>query len=174
MNRAEKAQMIEDLQEVLNNTDTVYLTDIAGLDATETTNLRKACFKSDVQLRVVKNTLLKKAMERVEGKEYDEMFDSLKGNTALMIAEKANAPAKVIENFRKKSQKPILKAAWIDTAVYVGDERLTELAALKSKEELVGDIIGLLQSPIKTVVSQLQTGGQTIAGLVKTLSERSE
>ncbi len=174
MNRAEKAQMIEDLQEVLNNTDTVYLTDIAGLDATETTNLRKACFKSDVQLRVVKNTLLKKAMERVEGKEYDEMFDSLKGNTALMIAEKANAPAKVIENFRKKSQKPILKAAWIDTAVYVGDERLTELAALKSKEELVGDIIGLLQSPIKTVVSQLQTGGQTIAGLVKTLSERPE
>lgn len=174
MNRAEKAQMIEDLQEVLNNTDTVYLTDIAGLDATETTNLRKACFKSDVQLRVVKNTLLKKAMERVEGKEYDQMFDSLKGNTALMIAEKANAPAKVIENFRKKSQKPILKAAWIDTAVYVGDERLTELAALKSKEELVGDIIGLLQSPIKTVVSQLQTGGQTIAGLVKTLSERPE
>ena len=174
MNRAEKAQMIEDLQEVLNNTDTVYLTDIAGLDATETTNLRKACFKGDVQLRVVKNTLLKKAMERVEGKEYDEMFDSLKGNTALMIAEKANAPAKVIENFRKKSQKPILKAAWIDTAVYVGDERLTELAALKSKEELVGDIIGLLQSPIKTVVSQLQTGGQTIAGLVKTLSERPE
>ncbi len=174
MNRAEKAQMIEDLQEVLNNTDTVYLTDIAGLDATETTNLRRACFKSDVQLRVVKNTLLKKAMERVEGKEYDEMFDSLKGNTALMIAEKANAPAKVIENFRKKSQKPILKAAWIDTAVYVGDERLTELAALKSKEELVGDIIGLLQSPIKTVVSQLQTSGQTIAGLVKTLSERPE
>ncbi|MDG4946912.1 50S ribosomal protein L10 [Weeksellaceae bacterium KMM 9713] len=174
MNRAEKAQMIEDLQEVLNNTDTVYLTDIAGLDATETSNLRKACFKSDVQLRVVKNTLLKKAMERVEGKEYDEMFESLKGNTALMIADKANAPAKVIENFRKKSQKPILKAAWIDTAVYVGDERLSELAALKSKEELVGDIIGLLQSPIKTVVSQLQTGGQTIAGLVKTLSERPE
>ena len=174
MNRAEKAQMIEDLQEVLNNTDTVYLTDIAGLNATETTNLRKACFKSDVQLRVVKNTLLRKAMERVEGREYDEMFDSLKGNTALMIAEKANAPAKVIENFRKKSKKPILKAAWIDTAVYVGDERLTELAALKSKEELVGDIIGLLQSPIKTVVSQLQTGGQTIAGLVKTLSERPE
>lgn len=174
MNRAEKAQMIEDLQEVLNNTDTVYLTDIAGLNATETTNLRKACFKSDVQLRVVKNTLLRKAMERVEGREYDEMFDSLKGNTALMIAEKANAPAKVIENFRKKSKKPILKAAWIDTAVFVGDERLTELAALKSKEELVGDIIGLLQSPIKTVVSQLQTGGQTIAGLVKTLSERPE
>lgn len=174
MTIAEKAQMIEDLQEVLNNTDTVYLTDIAGLNATETTNLRRACFKSDVQLRVVKNTLLKKAMERVEGKEYDGMFDSLKGNTALMIAEKANAPAKVIENFRKKSKKPILKAAWIDTAVYVGDERLTELAALKSKEELVGDIIGLLQSPIKTVVSQLQTGGQTIAGLVKTLSERPE
>lgn len=174
MTREEKAQMIADLHEVLNGTDTVYLADIAGLDATQTTNLRRACFKSDVQLRVVKNTLLKKAMERVEGKEYDEMFESLKGNTALMIAEKANAPAKVIETFRKKSEKPILKAAWIDTAVYVGDERLSELAALKSKEELVGEIIGLLQSPIKTVVSQLQTGGQTIAGLVKTLSERPE
>jgi len=174
MNREEKAQMIDDLQQVLNNTDTVYLTDIAGLNATETTNLRRACYKSEVQLRVVKNTLLKKAMERVEGKEYDEMFDSLKGNTALMIADKANAPAKVIETFRKKSKKPILKAAWIDTAVFVGDDRLSELASLKSKEELVGDIIGLLQSPMKTVISQLQSGGQTIAGLVKTLSERSE
>ncbi len=174
MNREEKAQMIEDLQEVLTNTDTVYLADIAGLNSTDTTNLRKACYRSNVELRVVKNTLLKKAMERVEGKEYDEMFESLKGNTALMISDKGNAPAKVIEAFRKKSKKPILKAAWIDSAVFVGDERLTELANLKSKEELVGDIIGLLQSPLKTVVSQLQSSGQTIAGLVKTLSERSE
>ena len=174
MNREEKAQMIEDLQEVLTNTDTVYLADIAGLNSTDTTNLRKACYRSNVELRVVKNTLLKKAMERVEGKEYDEMFESLKGNTALMISDQGNAPAKVIEAFRKKSKKPILKAAWIDSAVFVGDERLTELANLKSKEELVGDIIGLLQSPLKTVVSQLQSSGQTIAGLVKTLSERSE
>ena len=174
MTREEKAQMIDDLQEVLNNTETVYLTDIAGLNALETSNLRRACYKSNVQLRVVKNTLLKKAMERVEGKEYDELFESLKGNTAIMVAEKANAPAKVIETFRKKSKKPILKAAWVESAVFVGDDKVETLANLKSKEELVGDIIGLLQSPIKTVVSQLQSSGQTIAGLVKTLSERPE
>ena len=174
MTREEKAQMIEDLQQVLQGTETVYLTDISGLNALETSNLRRACYRGDVQLRVVKNTLLKKAMERVEEKEYDELYESLKGNTAIMIAEKGNAPAKVIEAFRKKSKKPILKAAWVESAVFVGDDKIEQLANLKSKEELVGDIIGLLQSPLKTVVSQLQTGGQTIAGLVKTLSERSE
>ena len=174
MTREEKAQMISDLQEVLQATETVYLTDISGLNALETSNLRRACYRGDVQLRVVKNTLLKKAMERVEEKEYNELYDSLKGNTAIMIADKGNAPAKVIEAFRKKSKKPILKAAWVESAVFVGDDKIEQLANLKSKEELVGDIIGLLQSPIKTVVSQLQTGGQTIAGLVKTLSERSE
>ena len=174
MTRQEKAQMIEDLQQVLQGTETVYLTDISGLNALDTSNLRRACYKGDVQLRVVKNTLLKKAMERVEEKEYDGLFDSMVGNTAIMIADKGNAPAKVIEAFRKKSKKPILKAAWIDSSVFVGDDKIEQLANLKSKEELVGEIIGLLQSPIKTVVSQLQTGGQTIAGLVKTLSERSE
>lgn len=174
MTREEKAQMIEDLQEVLINTETVYLTDISGLNAVETSNLRRACFRGEVQLRVVKNTLLQKAMERIEDREYDGLYDSLKGNTAIMTAEKGNAPAKVIETFRKKSKKPILKAAWIETAVYLGDEQVAQLAKLKSKEELVGDIIGLLQSPIKTVISQLQSGGQTISGLVKTLSERPE
>ncbi|MGI9525961.1 MAG: 50S ribosomal protein L10 [Weeksellaceae bacterium] len=174
MTRQEKALMIEDLTQVLKGTETVYLTDISGLNATETTNLRRACYKNDVQLRVVKNTLLRKAMERVEQNEYDELYDSLKGSTAIMIAEKGNAPAKVIETFRKKSPKPILKAAWIETAVYIGDDKVTELAKLKSKEELVADVIALLQSPMKKVVSQLQSGGQTISGLVKTLSERSE
>lgn len=174
MTRQEKALMIEDLTQVLQGTETVYLTDISGLNATETTNLRRACFKNDVQLRVVKNTLLKKAMERVEQNEYDELYDSLKGNTAIMVAQKGNAPAKVIENFRKKSKKPILKAAWIETAVYIGDDKIEQLAQLKSKEELVADIVYLLQSPIKKVVSQLQSGGQTITGLLKTLGERSE
>lgn len=174
MTREEKAQMIEDLQQVLENTDTVYLTDISGLNALDTSNLRRACFKSDVQLRVVKNTLLKKAMERIEEKEYDELYDSLKGNTAIMVSEKGNAPAKVIKNFRKKSEKPILKAAWVETAVYIGDDQVDTLASLKSKDELVADVIALLQSPIKTVVSQLQSGGQTISGLVKALGERSE
>ncbi|MBV7440292.1 50S ribosomal protein L10 [Weeksellaceae bacterium TAE3-ERU29] len=174
MTREEKAQMIEDLTQVLNNTNTVYLTDISGLNASSTSNLRRACFKRDVQIRVVKNTLLRKAMERIEDKEYDELYGSLKGNTAIMISEKENAPAKVIAEFRKKSEKPILKGAWIDTAVYVGDDKLEALSNLKSKEELVADVIALLQSPIKTVLSQLQSGGQTISGLVKTLSERSE
>ncbi len=174
MTRQEKAQMIEDLTGVLQATETVYLTDISGLNALQTSNLRRSCFKNEVKLSVVKNTLLKKAMEQVEDKNYDELYDSLKGNTALMVADKGNAPAKVIKNFRSKSDKPILKAAWIESAVYVGDENVDTLASLKSKEELVADVVALLQSPMKTVLSQLQSGGQTIAGLVKTLSERSE
>lgn len=174
MTKEQKASMIDDLTALLEESNIVYLTDIAGLDATNTTELRRACFKNDISLRVVKNTLLKKAMERVEAKEFDGLYDSLKGNTAVMISTVGNAPAKVIENFRKKSEKPILKAAWVDQAVFVGDEQLKALASLKSKEELIGEIIGLLQSPLKTVVSQLQSGGQKVAGIVKTLSERPE
>ncbi|MFA7687351.1 MAG: 50S ribosomal protein L10 [Moheibacter sp.] len=174
MTKQEKAQMIDDLTAVLEESNIVYLTDIAGLNASNTTELRRACFKSDISLRVVKNTLLKKAMERVEAKDFEGLYDSLKGNTAIMISDKGNAPAKVIETFRKKSDKPILKGAWIDQAVFVGDDQLQALSNLKSKEELVGEIIGLLQSPLKTVVSQLQSGGQKVAGIVKTLSERPE
>lgn len=174
MTKQEKAQMINDLTAVLEESNIVYLTDIAGLNASNTTELRRACFKSDISLRVVKNTLLKKAMERVEAKDFEGLYDSLKGNTAIMISDKGNAPAKVIETFRKKSDKPILKGAWIDQAVFVGDDQLQALSNLKSKEELVGEIIGLLQSPLKTVVSQLQSGGQKVAGIVKTLSERPE
>lgn len=174
MTREQKAAMIDDLAALLEESNIVYLTDIAGLNASNTTELRRACYKSEISLRVVKNSLLKKAMERVEAKEFDGLYDSLKGNTAIMISETGNAPAKVIETFRKKSDKPILKAAWIDQAVFVGDDQLKALANLKSKEELVGEIIGLLQSPLKTVVSQLQSGGQKVAGIVKTLSERPE
>lgn len=174
MTREQKAQMIDDLQQILVDTDTIYLTDISGLNASETSILRRACFKKDIQLRVVKNTLLKKAMERVEDKEYEELYDVLKGNTAIMISDKENAPAKVIKDFRKKSEKPILKGAWIQAAVYVGDDKIDTLSNLKSKEELIGDVINILQSPMKTVVSQLQSGGQKLSGLVKTLSERSE
>lgn len=174
MTREQKAQMIDDLQQILVDTDTIYLTDISGLNASETSILRRACFKKDIQLRVVKNTLLKKAMERVEDKEYEELYDVLKGNTAIMISDKENAPAKVIKDFRKKSEKPILKGAWIQAAVYVGDDKVDILSNLKSKEELIGDVINILQSPMKTVVSQLQSGGQKLSGLVKTLSERSE
>lgn len=172
MTRQEKAEMIDELASILESSTNIYITDVEGLNASNSTELRRACFKNDITLRVVKNTLLKKAMERVEAKEFDGVYDSLKGNTAIMISEVGNAPAKIIETFRKKSEKPVLKAAWIDSAVYVGDDQLKNLVSLKSKEELVGEIIGLLQSPLKTVVSQLQSGGQKIAGIVKTLSEK--
>lgn len=175
MTKQDKAKMIDDLAAILEESNIVYLTDIAGLDASNTTELRRACFKSDISLRVVKNTLLRKAMERVEDKDFEGLYGSLKGNTAIMISSTTgNAPAKVIETFRKKSDKPILKGAWIDQAIFVGDDQLKALSSLKSKEELVGEIIGLLQSPLKTVVSQLQSGGQKVAGIVKTLSERPE
>lgn len=172
MTREQKAQMIDDLTAVLEESSIIYLADIEGFNSANTTELRRQCFRNEISLKVVKNTLLKKAMERIEAKEFDGLYGSLKGNTAIMTAEKGNAPAKVIENFRKKSDKPILKAAWIDQAVFVGDDQLNALSNLKTKEELVGEIIGLLQSPLKTVVSQLQTGGQKIAGIVKTLSEK--
>ncbi len=172
MTREQKAQMIDDLTAVLEESNIIYLADIEGLNSANTTELRRQCFRNEISLKVVKNTLLKKAMERIEAKEFDGLYSSLKGNTAIMTAEKGNAPAKVIEGFRKKSDKPILKAAWIDQAVFVGDDQLKALSNLKTKEELVGEIIGLLQSPLKTVVSQLQTGGQKIAGIVKTLSEK--
>lgn len=172
MTREQKAQMIDDLTAVLEESSIIYLADIEGFNSANTTELRRQCFRNEISLKVVKNTLLKKAMERIEAKEFDGLYGSLKGNTAIMTAEIGNAPAKVIENFRKKSDKPILKAAWIDQAVFVGDDQLNALSNLKTKEELVGEIIGLLQSPLKTVVSQLQTGGQKIAGIVKTLSEK--
>ena len=172
MTREQKGLMIDDLTTLLEESNIIYLTDIEGLNSENTTELRRQCFKNDISIRVVKNTLLRKAMERVEAKEFDELYGALKGNTAVMISEKGNAPAKIIEGFRKKSDKPILKGAWVEHAVFVGDDQLKALSSLKSKEELIGEIIGLLQSPLKTVVSQLQSGGQKIAGIVKTLSEK--
>ena len=156
MTKQDKASMIEELQGVLDSSKIIYLADIEGLNAVNSTELRRACFKSNVTLRVVKNTLLKKAMENIEDKNFEELYGSLKGNTALMTAEVGNAPAKVIDTFRKKAEKPLLKGAWIEDNVYVGDDKLPQLVALKSREELIADIVMLLQSPIKTVVSQLE------------------
>lgn len=156
MTKEQKAQMIDDLYAVLAESNIVYLADISGLDATNTTELRRACFKGDITLRVVKNTLLKKAMERIEDKDFSGLFEALAGNTAMMIAEKGNAPAKIIETFRKKSDKPVLKGAWIENNVYVGDDKLGTLAALKSREEMIADIVALLKSPIQSLVSQLE------------------
>ena len=171
MTREEKSRVSEDLTAQLASSNVVYLADISGLDAETTSNLRRACFKAGIQLNVVKNTLLEKAMEASEF-EYGELPSVLKGNTSIMIAESGNAPAKLIKEFRKKSDKPILKGAFIHQAVFIGDNQLDALIALKSKEEVIGEIIGLLQSPAKNVVSALKSGGSTIAGLVKTLSER--
>lgn len=172
MTREQKSQLIEDITSVLEDSKNIYLADISTLNAGSTVDLRRACFKKDVKLQVVKNKLLKKAMERVEAKDFEPLYDVLRGNTAIMISEVGNAPAKVIKEFRKKADKPVLKAAWVDEAVYLGDEQLDALSNLKSKEELIGDVIALLQSPLKNVVSQLQSSGQKISGIVKTLSEK--
>lgn len=172
MTREEKSRAIEELTETLNANEIVYLADISELDALKTTALRRQCFKQGITLKVVKNTLLKKAIEQVAGKDYGELPSVLKGNTSLMTADVANAPAKLIKEFRKKADKPILKAAYIEEAVYLGDENVDVLAALKSKNELIADVIGLLQSPPKTVISQLQSGKDLLAGVVKTLGDR--
>lgn len=173
MTREEKSKVIEDLTAQLADTSTIYIADISGLDAGTTSNLRRACFKANVKLAVVKNTLLTKAMEASD-KEFGDLPSTLKGNTSIMIAETGNAPAKVIKEFRKKNEKPILKGAFIDEAIYVGDEYLDALSNIKSKEEVIGDIVGLLQSPAKNVVSALKSSGGKIAGILKTLSEKED
>jgi large subunit ribosomal protein L10 len=173
MTREEKNQAIEVLTEKVNNANVFYLADIAGLDAESSSKLRRSCFTNNIQIEVVKNTVLRKALERAEG-DYDELYDTLKGNTSVIFAEAGNAPAKLIKDFRKNSEKPVLKGAFIDQAIYIGDQNLDLLVALKSKEELIGDLIALLQSPAKNVVSALQSSGGKLAGIVKTLSERSE
>ena len=169
--REEKAQMIADLKQRLSEYNVIYFVDILGLDARTTYELRKACNKGGIKLQVVKNTLVSKAMAQSD-KDFEELDSILHGSTALMLAEVGNKPAKIIKEFRKKSEKPVLKGAWIDEGVYIGDDQLEFLSAIKSKEELIGDIIGLLQSPAKNVISALKSSGQTIAGIVKTLSER--
>ncbi|MFV8281672.1 50S ribosomal protein L10 [Christiangramia marina] len=171
MTREEKSQVIEDLTAQLAGFQTIYLADISGLDAGSTSNLRRACFKANVKLSVVKNTLLAKAMEASD-KDFGELPTVLKGNTSILLSETGNAPAKVIKDFRKKSDKPLLKGAFVEEAIYVGDDYLETLVNIKSKEEVIGDIIGLLQSPAKNVVSALKSGGGKIAGILKTLSEK--
>src|SRR5690606_19620219 len=171
MTREEKSRVIEDLTATLAESNVVYLADISGLNAETTSNLRRACFKAGIRLEVVKNTLLEKAMEASDN-DYGDLPSVLAGNTSIMIAENGNAPAKVIKEFRKKEDKPILKGAYIHQAVFIGDNQLDALIALKSKEEVIGEIIGLLQSPAKNVVSALKSGGGKIAGIIKTLSEK--
>ena len=171
MTREEKSQVIEELTAQLADNANIYLTDISGLNAGNTSDLRRACYKANVQLNVVKNTLLTKAMEASD-RDFGNLPTVLKGNTSVMYSETGNAPAKVIKNFRKKSEKPLLKGAFIEESIYIGDDQLDMLVDIKSKEELLGEIITLLQSPAKNVISALKSGGGTLAGIIKTLSEK--
>ncbi len=173
MRKEDKEVVINSIAEQLNKCPNFYLTDIANLNAEKTSQLRRQCFNANVKLLVVKNALLKKAMER-NGKEYGDLFNVLKGTTAMMFAEQGNAPAKLIKSFRKTNDRPILKGAYIEECVYVGDNMLDTLVSIKSKNELIGDVIALLQSPAKNVISALQSGGHILSGVVKTLSERAE
>ncbi len=171
MRKEDKKVLIESLSQKLEETNNFYLTDIASLNAEDTSNLRRESFKKDIKIVVVKNTLLKKAMEKA-GKDYSELYPVLVGNTAIMFTDKGNAPAKMIQQFRKKSDKPTVKGAYIEETVYIGDDQLDFLVSIKSKDELVADIIALLQSPAKNVISSLQSGGGTLSGILKTLSEK--
>lgn len=172
MTRQEKNQQIDMLVDKISGANVLYLTDISNLDAETTSKLRRECFKKNISINVVKNTLLRKAFEKVNEEMYNPLFETLKGNTSIMISEASNAPAKLIQEFRKKSDRPLLKSAFIEEEAYIGDDQLSLLADLKSKNELIGDIIMLLQSPAKNVVSALGSGGSTLSGLLKALADR--
>ena len=171
MTREEKLNVIQDLTAQLGDSSTIYLADISGLNAETTSALRRACYKADIKLAVVKNTLLAKAMEASE-KDFGDLSTVLKGNTSLMFSETGNAPAKLIKAFRKKADKPLLKGAYIAEAIYIGGGGGGGLESIKSKEEMIGEVIGLLQSPAKNVISGLKSGGGKLAGILKTLSEK--
>lgn len=172
MTREEKNAAIEDIKVKLENTDHFYLADISGLNAEETGNLRRKCFENDIELKVVKNTLLKIAFEKLEN--YEEFYDILKGNTSIMFTSKGNAPGKLIKEFRKKMDKPILKGAFVEEGLYLGDDKVEVLASIKSKEEVIADIVQLLQSPMKNVISSLDSGSNILAGVIETLTNKEK
>ena len=176
MRKEDKGVIIGQLTEVLKEYPNFYLTDIEAMDAEKTSQLRRECFKREVKLVVVKNNLLKKALGNLEGN-YSELDGALKGNTAVMFSQVANAPARLIKDFTKDAKKdqpakPVFKAAYVQESFYVGAENLETLVNIKSKNELIADVIALLESPAKNVISALQSSGQTIHGLLKTLEER--
>jgi len=173
MTKEEKNQLIETLTEQLNAKDYIYLADTSGLNAEDTSDLRRLCFKKNIELTVVKNTLLKRAMDQSE-KNLEELYESLKGPTSLLFGETGNAAAKLIKEFRKKGEKPLLKGAYVEEVTYLGDDQLETLVNIKSKNELIADVIALLQSPAKNVISGLQSGGHKLSGILETLSERAE
>jgi large subunit ribosomal protein L10 len=173
MKKEDKSLVIDSLVEQLANNSHFYLTDVASLTAEKTSQLRRLCFKKDIKMLVVKNSLLQKAMERTTGKDYQSIIDSsLKGSTAILFSEVGSDPAKLIKEFRIKNDRPLLKAAFVEECTYIGDNQLDVLASIKSKNELIGDVIGLLQSPAKNVISGLKASGGKLAGIIKTLSEK--
>ncbi len=171
MRKEEKSQLIDTLTQQLQSSSNLYITDIADLNSEVTSKLRRLCFKRDVKLIVVKNTLLRKAMERSE-KDYSGLYGALKGATSIMLCEVNNEPAKLIKEFRKTSDKPILKGAFVEEMAFLGDKNLDMLINIKSKNELIGDIILALKSPANNVISALQSGGHKLSGVLKTLEER--
>ncbi len=175
MTRSEKSQVIEQLKEKFSESPFFYFADSSSLTVAQISKLRRACFEKGIEVQVVKNTLAQKAMESTGDKaaSFEDLYQALKGQTTVFFADTANAPAKVIKEFRKEFKKPVLKAAYIDTDVFLGDEMLDTLASLKSKEDLIGEVITLLQSPAKNVISALKSSGGTIAGILKTLEERA-
>jgi len=173
MRREEKNAIIDSLAERLKEYSHFYLTDTAELNAADTSYLRRKCFENDIKLVVVKNTLLKRALERSDGI-FEELYPVLKGTTSIMFANAGNSPAKLIKEFRKLHDKPVLKGAYVQESVYLGDNLLDALVSIKSKQELIGDIVFLLQSPIKNVVSALQSGGNKIHGVLETLSKKEK
>lgn len=174
MTKEDKIQAVEDLKVKFADASNFYIADSSALTVEQVNKLRGLCYEKGVEMKVVKNSLVQKALQAVgEDGRYDDLYGALKGPTSLMFSEVANSPAKIIEEFRKSHDKPVLKAAYIDSSIYHGDDAVKELASLKSKEELIGDVIMLLQSPAKNLISALQSGGQTIAGLVKALEERA-
>ncbi len=171
MRREEKDTIIAGLTEQINNASHFYLTDISELNAADTSNLRRKCFEKEVELVVVKNTLLKEALKKSEGN-FEELYDILKNSTSVMFCETGNTPAKLIKEFRMEHERPVLKAAFVEESIYLGDEQLDMLSSLKSKDELIGDVLVLLQSPMTSLLSALQSGGNNLAGALTTLAEK--
>lgn len=172
MTKEEKTQLIDSLTEQLVKSDIIYIADISDLNSESTTKLRALCFKRQVTLQVVKNTLLKKAMDK-SGKDFGGLYPVLHGQTSIMTAEAGNAPAKLIKEFRRISNRPILKGAYIEEMSYLGDDQLDFLIAIKSKNELIGDLVALLQSPLRNTISALQSSGHKLSGILKTLEFRN-
>ncbi len=173
MRREEKNAIINSLAERLKEYSHFYLTDTAQLNAADTSDLRRKCFENNIKLIVVKNTLLQRALEQSNGN-FEELYPVLKGTTSIMFTQSGNGPAKLIKEFRRKHDKPVLKGAYVEESVYLGDNMLDALVSVKTREELIGDIIMLLQSPAKNVISALQSGGNKIHGVLETLSKREE